>query len=64
MSGEELDEHARAVGPAASAPAAEPLLVGFFVVSARNAEEAATIARSGPHLRHGGAVVVRPIGPT
>jgi hypothetical protein len=65
VSGEELDERALAVGRLApSGGEGGPLLVGFFVVSARSAEEAAAIARSCPHLRYGGAVVVRPISAT
>jgi hypothetical protein len=41
----------------------EPL-AGFFIVGATNAAEAEVIARSCPHLRHGGRIIVRPIVPT
>jgi hypothetical protein len=34
---------------------------GFFVVSAAALEEAAAVARSSPHVRDGGRIVVRPI---
>jgi hypothetical protein len=34
---------------------------GFFVVSAASLEEAAAVARSSPHVRDGGRIVVRPI---
>lgn len=36
-------------------------LAGFFVVSASTPSEAESIARTCPHLRHGGRVVVRAI---
>jgi hypothetical protein len=34
---------------------------GFFIVSAATLEEAAAVARSSPHVRDGGRIVVRPI---
>jgi hypothetical protein len=34
---------------------------GFFIVSAASLEDAAAVARSSPHVRDGGRVVVRPI---
>lgn len=37
---------------------------GFFVVRARDREEAETIARACPHLRHGGRVAVQAVDPT
>lgn len=36
-------------------------MTGFFVVSATDVREAESIARSSPHVRHGGRIVVRPI---
>jgi hypothetical protein len=36
-------------------------MTGFFVVSAADVREAESIARSSPHVRHGGRIVVRPI---
>lgn len=39
-------------------------LGGFFVIHADDLEHAIEIARSTPHARGGGAVVVRPINPT
>jgi hypothetical protein len=39
-------------------------LQGFFVVSARSEAEAIEVARSSPHYRHGGRIVVRRIEPT
>lgn len=41
-----------------------PVLEGFFVISARDETEALEIARSSPHFRHGGQVVIRHIDPT
>jgi hypothetical protein len=40
------------------------VLAGYFIVTARDAGEAIEIARSCPHLKHGGAIAVRPIDPT
>lgn len=39
-------------------------LVGLFIVRAGDAEEAGRIARTNPHLRYGGSIVIRPIKPT
>lgn len=39
-------------------------ITGFFVLTARGEAEALAIARSCPHLRYGGGIVVRPIQPT
>jgi hypothetical protein len=69
--GEELDgraqlvaaEHAPAVP--VPAPAEGPgELVGLFIVRAGDMEEAGRIARTNPHLRYGGSIVIRPIKPT
>ena len=52
--------------PAGATPINPPdsALQGFFVVSARSEAEAIEVARSSPHYRHGGRVVVRRIEPT
>src|SRR5688572_19373106 len=42
----------------------DPTLVGFFIVSAGNADEARALARECPHARRGGTIVVRAITPT
>jgi len=39
-------------------------LGGFFIVTAGSAAEAEEIARSCPHLRYGGSIVIRRIEPT
>ena len=44
--------------PGSSAP------TGFFLIRAGNASEAEAIARSCPHLKHGGEVSLRPVDPT
>jgi len=51
-------------GREASAFAIDPkkgFVAGLFVVSASNDEEALRIARSCPHLSHGGEIELRPI---
>jgi hypothetical protein len=62
--GEELGARVWPLGltEAAAVPAAR--ITGFFVLSATTQTEALAIARSCPHLRHGGGIVVRPIVPT
>jgi hypothetical protein len=69
--GEELAESAQLVTAERSqamrvpVPAEGPgALVGFFIVRAADAEEAGRIARTNPHLRYGGSIVIRPIKPT
>ena len=37
---------------------------GFFLVRARSLDEALAIARSCPHVRHGGTITVRDVAPT
>jgi hypothetical protein len=39
-------------------------LLGFFLVTAGNEADAVALARSHPHVRYGGVIVVRPIDPT
>jgi hypothetical protein len=48
--------------PAPSAGAAR--LGGFFVIRAADASRAVEIARSCPHVRYGGSIVIRAIEPT
>jgi hypothetical protein len=38
-------------------------LSGYFVIQAADWEEALSVARACPHLRHGGSIAVRPIDP-
>lgn len=61
VSGEKLGNQLWTLG-AEAASATRP--TGFFVIAARNESEALAIARSCPHLRHGGTVSVQLIEPT
>ena len=64
VSGEKLRDSSRELTAAATIDrsASDPeSLAGFFIVSAASAAEADSIARSCPHIRHGGKVVIRPI---
>jgi hypothetical protein len=61
VAGEKLSAQGWALGPAA-ADRRDPS--GFFIIAARSDEEALSIARSCPHLRHGGTVSLRAIDPT
>ncbi len=62
VGGEKLGAEAWSLGAGAGAAAAGP--TGYFVIAARDPDEALAIARTCPHLRHGGTVSVRPIEPT
>ena len=42
----------------------EGMIDGFFIIRVTGEAEAVAIARSHPHLRHGGWIVLRPIKPT
>ena len=66
ISGEKLRSEVRFVGPGTASPE-ETLsgrVSGYFVISARDYEDALAVARDCPHVRHGGVIVVRPIDPT
>ena len=62
MTGERLDRKVLVLGgePESVGPAA----AGFFVFTAPTTADAEALARSHPHLRHGGRVVLRRINPT
>jgi hypothetical protein len=62
IQGEKLGLETRLLGPGLGAPAG--VLGGYFVVSAKDYETALAIARSCPHLKHGGTIEVRPIEET
>jgi hypothetical protein len=59
--GEKLGPESRRLG--AAAPSGAPL-GGYFIVSARDWDAAMAVARSCPHLRHGGTIEVRQIEKT
>jgi hypothetical protein len=61
VAGEKLSTQGWALGSAA-ADRRDPS--GFFIIAARSDDEALSIARSCPHLRHGGTVSLRAIDPT
>lgn len=65
IAGEKLEPEARFVepGPPVGAGAGWPL-GGYFVITARDLDAAVDVARSCPHLRHGGRVEVRAIART
>lgn len=48
----------------ATAASGEPRLAGYFLVRASDRSAAAEIARTCPHLRYGGSIVIREIDPT
>lgn len=55
-----LDGRERGVREAVGAPASElGILSGYFLVAVADADAAVGIARTTPHLRHGGTVVIR-----
>ena len=57
FSGEELEPALATLGP----PAASAPLVGFFIVRAKSDAGARDIARTSPHLKHGGTIVLQRI---
>jgi hypothetical protein len=62
--GEKLARDGVVLNPSGLIADAGPALEGFFIVSAANETEAQSIARSSPHFKHGGRVVIRRIEPT
>jgi hypothetical protein len=61
ISGERLEREALAVDRDRAAERVDDRNQGYFIVSAANLEEAAELARSSPHVRAGGHIIVRPI---
>lgn len=64
LAGEKLGDQAAVVGDArglGSVSLKEP--AGFFVIRAATLDEAVATASRCPHVKHGGAVLVRPIHP-
>src|SRR6185295_4105299 len=70
LTGEERSFRGRIIEPSGSttdqvrAGEAGSVLSGFFIVQAGGLDQATAIAKTCPHLKHGGRVVVRPIEPT
>jgi hypothetical protein len=63
LGGEKLASASLDLGPEGATPGPLPL-GGYFVFSAKDDATALTIARSCPHLRHGGRAELRPIEKT
>ena len=63
VGGEELDQVPllAVAGSNTPAPSQQPRLAGYFLIGAPDAATAERVARACPHLRHGGAVVLRKI---
>jgi hypothetical protein len=70
LTGEELSVRGRTIEPGGEATDHDQIteggsvLSGFFIVHATDLERATAIAKTCPHLKHGGRVVIRPIEPT
>lgn len=66
VTGEKLEDQAEQLGAPGRTVRSVPedAVQGFFIISARNFEDALAIARQCPHLRYGGTVLVRPIAQT
>ncbi|MEO8450081.1 MAG: YciI family protein [Gemmatimonadota bacterium] len=70
LTGEELNYSGRTIDSAGAAvdhdraADGQSVLSGFFIVHAADLERATAIAKTCPHLKHGGRVVIRPIEPT
>lgn len=64
VGGEALGEAGPIMGDSPSAAAIPDPIVGFFLVQAADREAAERLARTCPHLRYGGRVVVRAVLPT
>jgi hypothetical protein len=69
--GEELADSALLVTPGDASPGVGAVpareqapLVGLFIIRAEDQEEALRLARTNPHLSHGGSIVIRPVQPT
>lgn len=66
VTGEKLENQGEQLGAPGGAARSVPEdeVQGFFIISAKNFEDALAIARQCPHLRYGGTVLVRPIAQT
>jgi hypothetical protein len=58
VGGHELADVVDRAGPSGDSAAAEGRLAGYFVIEAPSRERAAEVARTCPHLKYGGRVVV------
>jgi len=62
LSGAKLAASEYTLGDGGASSTAE--LGGYIVLAAEGPEDALAMARTCPHLRHGGRIVVRPVDPT
>jgi hypothetical protein len=63
IDGEELTDHAAVVSPRGSTFRELSAVGGFFLIEAESDEAAAALARTCPHVKYGGSVVVRKVVP-
>lgn len=61
ITGERLAPSGVAVVRSGSGPVLTPDVQGYFVISAASIDDAASVARSSPHVQSGGMIIVRPI---
>ena len=67
VAGEKLEDGGRVVSSsgesAVPAPDSQGGVAGYFVFGAKSLEDAVAIARSCPHVKHGGRITVRAVAP-
>ncbi len=61
FTGEELGREVMRLGPPIAASKDDGPLLGFFIIGAASERDAVEMAKSSPHLRHGGAIVVQEV---
>lgn len=63
VGGHELGDVVQDIRPTGAARTRSDRLAGYFVIAASTRERAADVARSAPHLKYGGRVVVMAVAP-
>lgn len=61
FTGEELGQEVSTLGPAIAAGRDGGPLLGFFIIGAESEDEAESIARTSPHMKYGGSIVVQKV---
>lgn len=61
FSGEELGQEVMTLGPSIVAGNGSGPLLGFFIIGVESADEAESIARTSPHMKYGGSIVVQKV---
>jgi hypothetical protein len=64
VAGEKLDDASLELSSSQEIRTEDTSLGGYFVIAAPNLDAAIAIARTCPHVIHGGTIVIRPIDPT